>query len=97
MIKSLPAARRAFSSQILILVKLILVMPATNAVSERSFSALRRIKTFLRATMGQERLNHLMILHVHKDKTDNLKLPEIANEFVSKNERRLTIFGKFKS
>ena len=24
--------------------------------------------------MGQERLNHLMVLHVHKAKTDNLDL-----------------------
>ena len=31
-------------SQIFILMKLLLVMPATNATSERSFSALRRIK-----------------------------------------------------
>ena len=35
------------------LVSLILVMPATNATSERSFSALRRVKTFLRTTMTQ--------------------------------------------
>ena len=32
---------------------LILVMPATNAVSERSFSALRRVKTWLRTITGQ--------------------------------------------
>ena len=37
--------------------KLILVMPATNAVSERSFSTLRRLKTWLRSTMNQDKLN----------------------------------------
>ena len=36
--------RLAFSS-VWTLMKLLLVMPATNASSERSFSALRRIKT----------------------------------------------------
>ena len=45
---------------------LILVMPATNAISERLFSALRRIKSYLRASMSQERLNHIMVLYVHK-------------------------------
>ena len=30
--------------------------------SERTFSALRRLKTFLRSTMTQERLNHAMLL-----------------------------------
>ena len=44
----------------------MLVMPATNAVSERSFSALKRVKTYLRSNTGEVRLNHLMLLHVHK-------------------------------
>ena len=35
-------------------VKLILIMPASNATSERSFSALRRVKSYLRSTMGQQ-------------------------------------------
>ena len=50
-------------------------MPATNAVSERSFSALRRIKSYLRANMSQERLNQSMVLHVHKHLTDPLPPP----------------------
>ena len=61
-----------YYSQVAILVKLILVLPATNAISERSFSAMRRIKTFLRTTMLQKRLNHLMILHIHNALTDKL-------------------------
>ena len=46
--------------------KLLLVMPATNSTSERSFSCMRHVKSYLRSTMTQERLNNLMILHVHK-------------------------------
>ena len=94
--KGLTTGHKALYSQVIILVKLILVMPATNAVSERSFSALRRIKTFLRATMHhQQRLNSLMILNVHQDKTDSLNVMSIANQFVANNEQRLAIFGKF--
>ena len=93
--KSLTVGQKALHTQVIILVKLILVMPATNAVSERSFCALRRIKTFLRATMHQQRLNSIMILNVHQDKTDCLNVMSIANQFVSENERRLAIFGKF--
>lgn len=70
-------------------------MPATNAASERSFSTLRRIKTYLRSTMSQERLNHLMILHIHRELTDKLDLIETANTFISGHEHRLSIFGKF--
>ena len=89
------SGRRYHLSQVCILLKLILVMPATNAVSERSCSALKRIKTYLRATMGQKRLNHLMILHIHKDQTDKMKLFDAANEFVGDSEHRRSVFGTF--
>ncbi len=62
------------------LVRLLLVMPATNAGSERSLSALRRIKTYLRSTMSQQRMNRLMLLHIHKSHTDCLNLVEVAND-----------------
>ena len=66
------------------LASLILVMPATNAVSERSFSALRRLKTYLRSTMTQTRLNNIKVLHIHNHLTcSQLSLIEIArNEFI---------------
>ena len=84
-----------FYSEVSKLLKLILFLPATNCENERAFSALKRLKTYLRSTMGQERLNHLM-MHVHKSRTDKLIVIDIANNFVSKSERRLTIFGKFR-
>ena len=58
---SLPKAQRELLSEVCTIFKLLLVMPSTNAESERSFSTLRRIKTYLRSTMTQKRLNHLMI------------------------------------
>ena len=94
-IKSLSTAQRSMISEVITLVDLLLVMPASNATSERSFSALRRIKSYLRSTMTQQRLNSLMILHVHKDKTDSLNLDHVANEFVDRKETRVALFGKF--
>ena len=55
---------KEYYSEVIKLAKLILVMPATNALSERSFSALRRIKTGLRSTIEQVCLNSCMVLHV---------------------------------
>ena len=75
--------------------QLLLVMPATNSTSERSFSALRRIKTYLRSTMCQSRLNHLAILHYHQDVTDKLDIKEIANDFIAARETRMSVFAKF--
>ena len=73
---------------------LILVIPATNTVSERSFSTLRRVKSYLRATMNQQRLNHLTIARIYKESLDAMDLTSIADDFVSGNEHRLRIFGK---
>ena len=75
------------------MVGLLLVMPATNAERERSFSAVRRIKSCLRSTMSQQRLNHLMVLHVHSDHTDELNLVDVANEFIADNEHKRQVFG----
>ena len=86
------AAELGIYSEVIALLKLILVNPSTNAVTERSFSAMRRIKTYLRSTMGQSRLNATMIVHVHKEKTDELSLLDIANSFVN-SEHRMTTFG----
>jgi len=64
-----------------------------NAISERSFSAKQRIKTYLRSTMSQGRLNSTMVLHIHKDLTDHLGLPSVAKCFVSKSDYRMSKFS----
>ena len=71
-------------------------MPATNAASECSFSVLRKIKSYLRSIMTQQRLKHLMILNINKDSLDEMDLKSIANESVQWNEHRLSVLGNFK-
>ena len=66
----------AILSEISTVLKLILVLPATDAPSERVFSSLKRIKTYLRNSMSQARLNHLM--NIHKEETDQMSLAEVA-------------------
>ena len=57
---ALSAYERPLISEVVTILNLILVLPSTNAMNERSFSALRRIKNYLRSTMLQSRLNHLL-------------------------------------
>ena len=78
-IQTLDKPARKIYSEIITLIKLLLIVPASNATSERSFSALRRVKTYLRTTMTQERLNNLMFLHVHQERLDKLDLLNIAS------------------
>lgn len=44
--------------------KILLIVPVTVAFVERSFSKLKLIKTYLRSTMSQERLNGLAMLSI---------------------------------
>ena len=94
-LSELSCAQRVAFSQVFIVMNLLLVLPATNATSEWSFSALRRVKTYLRSTMTQLRLNNLLILHTYKDETDSLDLKAVVNEFVSVKESRSHFFGTF--
>ena len=80
-------------SEVLQLLRLLYVVPASTATAERTFSSLRRLKTFLRNSMSAQRLNHLILLHVHKDITDKLDLCKVAAEFIARNERRQHVFG----
>ena len=70
-------------------------MPATNAVSEHSFYALKRVKTYLCSITGEGRLNHLMLLHVHKELADGIDVVEVANLLLGDNQWRKHLFGKF--
>ena len=64
------------------------LLPATNATSERAFSALKRVKTCLRNSMSQSRLVSLMLLHDNKLLTDKLDRQAIIRDFVSCHPNR---------
>ena len=84
-----------FYSEIIVLLKLYLGAPAINVVSERSASAMRRIKNWLRSKMSQEGLNHCMPLSIHKEKTDEINPKNVANAFCEANEERRHSFDIF--
>jgi hypothetical protein len=89
------AGAQTLLDQVCRLLKLLMVVPATSATAERSFSALRRLKTYLRGTMGQPRLNSLLVLHCHQDRADRLNLKAVSQEFVSASEQRCKFFGNY--
>ena len=43
--------------------------------------------------MKQACLNSLMILHIHKERTDMLSMELSVNKFVERREHRLALFG----
>ena len=50
---------------------ILATIPATSCSAERSFSALHRIKTFVRSTMGQDRLSSIAVINTESRKYAN--------------------------
>ena len=74
------------------LLRLALVVPATTCTAERSFSLLRRLKTWLRTNMTQERLNHSAICAMYDDAVLSLDRSELVAEFVCRTAERKVLF-----
>ena len=66
MLTVVPMAKYIFS-EIDKLLRLYLTFPVTTCTTER-FLSLRSMKNYLQSTMSEERLNNVMLLHVHKRK-----------------------------
>ena len=94
-VRNMSKAKRVIISEVVTLLKLLIVVPATNAESERGFSTMRRIKNYLRSTMGDNRLDNLMVLCIHKESLDQIDMVKVLNEFVAKKITRRRIFGVF--
>ena len=79
--------------------KLIITIPASSSSAERSFSALKRIKTYLRNAQGQDRLSSLAMLSIEKSLLSELRRSATFNDdvidiFAKKNRRIELIYKK---
>ena len=70
---------------------ILLVAPVTTASVERSNSALGYVKTKLRSRMGQQRLDDLILLFVHKE--IRLDVGAVIDRFARKKPRRMTLLN----
>eukprot|EP00112_Aurelia_sp_Birch-Aquarium-sp1_P007696 Seg1840.4 transcript_id=Seg1840.4/GoldUCD/mRNA.D3Y31 product="hypothetical protein" protein_id=Seg1840.4/GoldUCD/D3Y31 len=77
------------------LAQIYLLAPISAASAERSFSVQRRIKHYSRNRMTEKRYNNLMMLNIHKEKTDAIDLIKIARDFTQRSDKRRHFFGKF--
>ncbi|XP_022165765.1 uncharacterized protein LOC111030535 isoform X2 [Myzus persicae] len=72
------------------LLNLALTLPISSASCERSFSTMRRINTYIRSTMTQDRFSSLAILNIERDISNNIDSNDILNIY-SKTNRRLEL------
>lgn len=78
------------------LLKILITTPMTSAESERCFSTLKRIKTFLRNTMSQERLNAIAMLSMEKKIVKDMPNfnSKVIDRFATQKERRAKFLYK---
>ena len=86
---------QSFLSEVNSLLRIYLTVPMTSATAERTFSTLRRLKNYLRTTMTQIRLNNITLCYTHKDRLEIMDMVDIAQQFISCNDRRRNFFGKY--
>ena len=72
-----------------VLLRIMATLPVISCECERSISMMRLVKSQLRTTMGQTRLNSLASLYYHHD--IQLTTEEVVKEFARRHPRRMTL------
>ena len=74
--------------------QIAMTIGVTSATAERSFSSLRRVKTYLRSMMGQTRLSDLALLYIERDLSSKLwdKIDELVVRFAETHKDSRIIF-----
>ncbi|XP_062508479.1 52 kDa repressor of the inhibitor of the protein kinase-like [Corticium candelabrum] len=85
--ETLGAVNEVAYPNIVCILRLLLIIPVTTATVERANSALKLIKTDLRSTMAEDRLNALVLMFVHKDLSVNHE--RVIDSFAKAYPRRL--------
>ena len=69
-------------------IKIALTIGTSTASVERSFSSLRRLKTYLRSTMTQERLDKLALLYIERNLSSDLwnSLEDLVVKFAQRHK-----------
>ena len=85
----LPCIYELSFPNILTAMRIFGTIPVTTCTCERSISTLRRLKTFLRSTMGQKRLNALALINIHREV--NIDVEKVIDLFARKHPRRMVL------
>jgi len=78
---------------LLLFAQIVLTIPIASASAERSFSTMKRIKTYLRSTMADQRLNDLCLLTIEREMSNELLIDpsSVIDKFALMAERKLPL------
>eukprot|EP00731_Ephydatia_muelleri_P000596 Em0001g596a len=76
---------------ICISLRIFCTLPVTVASAERSFSQLKRIKSYGRSTMAQERLHGLALLCIESELAKTIDYDSIIDTFAARKDRKAAL------
>ena len=88
-LETLKETNAALFPNIHVLLRIICTLQVTSCECERSFSALRRLKTYLRSTMGESRMDGLALMMIHYSM--DIDLNKVIDIFALKHPRRMEL------
>lgn len=92
--ETLKQCSQVFFPNIHTVLRLICTLPVTSCTCERSISGLKRLKTYLRSTMSQDRLNGLALMHFHCGNSDiGIDYDALVDMFSRKHPRRMKLLN----
>ena len=71
------------------LLRILCTLLLTSAECKRTFSCMRRLKSYLRSTMNAERFNGLALLATHRSK--DINLINVRRRFINMHKRRMEL------
>uniref|UniRef100_A0A8I7B0C9 HAT C-terminal dimerisation domain-containing protein n=1 Tax=Hordeum vulgare subsp. vulgare TaxID=112509 RepID=A0A8I7B0C9_HORVV len=72
--------------------RVLLTIPVTVASAEKSFCKLKLLKSYMRTTMTQQRLNDLATIALESEVLEKIDYEDIIEDFISKNTARMRMF-----
>uniref|UniRef100_A0A8I6WNY7 HAT C-terminal dimerisation domain-containing protein n=1 Tax=Hordeum vulgare subsp. vulgare TaxID=112509 RepID=A0A8I6WNY7_HORVV len=69
--------------------RVLLTIPVT---AEKSFCKLKLLKSYMRTTMTQQRLNDLATIALESEVLEKIDYEDIIEDFISKNTARMRMF-----
>ena len=78
-------------SNLRIALQIVITIAVSIASCERSFSKLKLILSYLRASMGQDRLDNLALLSMERETFEKLNFDDIIDQFATVKARRINL------
>ena len=87
--QTLPHCDRDIYPNIARMLEIAATWPVTTCECERTFSCMRRLNTYLRATQTVDRYDALAMIHIHRDR--EVDIDRVINTFARLHPRRMEL------